>query len=315
MTVYDAATMNKRRFSSSALNHCYQRTVGGCLLFYTVTDYLVYFTIVCQAALRYDVTLVKLCPMPDHIHLSCFCKTVQMLSSFMRYSNALYAREFNKICGRHGELFREEFGSAPKITDKDIRSNLIYVDNNPPERYLCKHSEDYRWNFVAYAVSNHPFSEKIVKRYASSHLKRAMSEIESAKRKGRFLTHAMISRFFAKLDNRERNSLVDYIITTYSVIDYDYSIKMFGSYEAMLVAEHSTKGKEFDLGETFNGRRDDVYAKMSNLLLSARLVSDIHEVVSMGQMEKERLRRFLTGKTYATYSQIDSFLHITRKSK
>ena len=90
---------------------------------------------------------------------------------------------------------------------------------------------------------------------------------------------------------------------------------MFGSYEAMLVAEHSTKGKEFDLGETFNGRRDDVYAKMSNLLLSAGLVSDIHEVVSMGQMQKERLRVFLTGKTYATYSQIDSFLHIVRKSK
>ena len=304
------STMKKRRFIKNALNHCYQRSVNGFLLFYTITDYLVYFTIVCTAATKYNVRIIKVCPMPDHVHLSCFCKTVKSLSAFMRYVNSLYAREFNRICHREGELFQGTFGSAPKVTDKDIRSNLIYVDNNPPERYLCRKSEEYRWNFLAYATNNHPFSDKIVKRKATSHLKHAMDEVVATKGKGRFMPHAMISRLFSKLDNSERNSLVDYIITTYSVIDYNYSINIFGSYEAMILAEHSTRGKEFDIDETFNGKRDDVYARMSNILLSAGLVDDIHQVVSKERQEKERLFLFLLGKTKATTNQIDCFLHI-----
>ena len=307
--------MKSRRFFVNALNHCYQRSVNGFLLFYTVTDYLVYFTIVCIAAIRYNVRIIKLCPMPDHIHLSCFCSSVKKLSAFIRYTNSLYAREFNKVCGRKGELFYKEYGSAPKRTDKDIRSNLIYVDNNPPERFLCARAEDYRWNFLAYAISKYPFSKKILRRSASSHLRHAMDEVRAAKERGRFLPHAFISRLFSKLDVSERKSLTDFIISTFNVIDYNYSISMFGGYEAMLIAEHATKGKEFELKESFNGKRDDVYAKMSNLLLSAGKVCDIHQVVKLTRAEKEQLFMFLLGKTEATTNQIDCFLHIPPRNR
>jgi hypothetical protein len=49
---------------------------------------------------------------------------------------------------------------------------------------------------------------------------------------------------------------------------------------------------------------------MSNILLSAGLVDDIHQVVSKDRQEKERLFLFLLGKTKATTNQIDCFLHI-----
>ena len=302
--------MKKRRFYRSALNHCYERTVNGCLCFYTISDYLVFFTILCVAARRYSITLIKVSLMPDHFHISCFCNNPQDLASFIRYTSAVYAMEFNTVCGRKGQLFHKSFGSAPKSTDKAIRTNLIYVDNNPRERYLCSKAEEYRWTFVAYSVSDHPFSERIDRRTAPSYLKNAMKLVEILNEEGKFLRHSTLYRMFSKLSKQQKESFIDFIISTYSVIDYKFSIDMFGSYENMLTADHASAGKEFDIHEEFNGKRDDVYKDMTRLLLVNGLISDIHEVVSMKQSEKEKLWRFLLGKTPATPRQIACFLHL-----
>ena len=38
---------DSRKFKPGVLIHCYQNTFEGYLLFYTISDYLVYFTILC----------------------------------------------------------------------------------------------------------------------------------------------------------------------------------------------------------------------------------------------------------------------------
>ncbi|MBO4567247.1 MAG: transposase [Bacteroidales bacterium] len=306
--------MKKRRFSYDALIHCYHNTVDGVLLFYSVSDYLVFFSIACIAARRYNVNIVKLCPMPDHYHISCFCECSSDLAAFIRYLTSVYAREFNTICIRKGQLFTKSFGSAPKRTDKAIRTNLIYVDNNPVERHLSQKAEDYQWNFLKYAESDHPFSDKIIKRTASSHLKNAMRMIESFNKKGRFLRHSTLNMLFSKLDLQEKKSLTDFIITTYSVIDYQFSVEMFGSHKNNLVADNASTGSEYEIRERFNGKRDDVYAKMTGLLLRGGFVSDIHDVISMSLENKKKLFYYLKGMTDATSRQIECFLHLPPQS-
>jgi REP element-mobilizing transposase RayT len=64
----------KRAFQKGIIIHCYQRSAGGGLLFYSYSDYLVWFSIVCLAARRHRITLLAVCPMPDHIHLLVDCK-------------------------------------------------------------------------------------------------------------------------------------------------------------------------------------------------------------------------------------------------
>ena len=306
--------MAKRRFFREALIHCYHNTVNGCLLFYKISDYLVFFTIVCIAARRYNVTVIKICIMPDHYHISCICENQENLAAFIRYVASVYAQEFNAVCMRKGQLFTKSFGSAPKKTNKAIRTNLIYVDNNPVERHLSKNAEDYRWNFLAYATSDHPFSEKINKRTASSDMKNAMQMIASLNNGGRFLRHPTIYRLFSKLNKTQKESLIDFIISTYSVIDYQYSIQMFGSYKNNLIADHATTGSEYEIREDRNGKRDDVYAQMTKILLTNGLVSDIHDIISMKRESKQQLYNYLYGQTEATPRQIACFLHLTAQN-
>ncbi|MBR4808958.1 MAG: transposase [Bacteroidales bacterium] len=306
--------MKKRKFSGDTLIHCYQNTVKGVLLFYSVSDYLVFFSIACVAARRYSVTIVKICLMPDHYHISCICQRSSDLAAFIRYVTSIYAKEFNFICRRHGRLFTKSFGSALKKADKAIRTNLIYVDNNPVERHLSKKAEDYRWNFLAYAEKANPFSERIIKRSAPSHLKNAMQIIVSFNNEGQFLRHNTLARMFSKLDRQQKESLVDFIITTYSVIDYQFSIDMFGSHKNNLIADNASTGSEYDIRETFNGKRDDVYAQMTSLLLRNRFVSNIHDVISMSADNKTELFYYLKGLTEATSRQIECFLHLSQQT-
>lgn len=300
----------KRKRLEGAVNHCYQRTINGFLAFYTATDCLVFFTIVCVAAARHRVRLVKICIMPDHFHLSVVFYRPEDLSAFMCEISRDYSTAFNKRCNRQGPLFQSPYGNAAKTDEKKIRTNLIYVDNNPVERILTSAAEDYRWNFLAYAENRWPFSEPVIKRYASGALKKAMSLVAARQGCGKPLSYSMLKSIFSTLDHKERKQLTDYAITTYSVIDYKESLRYFKSFRDMILATHSTTGSEHDIKEEFHGRRDDVYARISGLLQKNGLVKDVHEVVSLPIARKKELLRFLHGKTQATKRQLLCYLHI-----
>ena len=301
---------NTRRFSTGFVNHCYQNTVNVGLLFYSVSGYLVMFTIICVAARRYGVRILKLCLMPDHIHGSYVAAVLKDLAAFIGYYTSEYAKLFNEICGRRGQLFNRPYGSAPKYGDKKVKSNLIYVDNNPVERHLAHKAEDYRWNFLAYAKSAHPFSEPIRRRTASSSLKKAIDMVEILHKEGRYLTFRVLHDWFSKLDKKESNQLVDYIITKYNAIDYEGSICYFGSYENELIALSSTTGSEYDIKEPFVGKNDDCYAKLSSILMKTGRYNNIYEVLGLDDDEKNDLFHFLYGKTGATRDQLRKFLHL-----
>ncbi len=61
----------KRKVIEGEVHHIYQKSRGGVVIFYSLRDYLVYFTIYCTLADKMDVTVLALCPMPDHLHSAC----------------------------------------------------------------------------------------------------------------------------------------------------------------------------------------------------------------------------------------------------
>ena len=300
----------KRIRLEGVINHCYQRTVNGFLAFYTTIDCLVFFTIVCVAAARHKVNLVKICIMLDHFHLSVVFYRPEDLSAFMCEISRDYSAAFNKRCNRQGPLFQSPYGNAAKTDEKKIRTNLIYVDNNPVERMLASVAEDYRWNFLAYAESRWPFTEPVIKRHASGAMKKAMSLVVARHKCGKPLSYSMLRSIFKSLDHNERRQLTDFAITTYSVIDYAESLRHFKSFWDMILAIHSTTGSEHDIKEVFHGRRDDVYARISGLLQKNGFVKDVHDVISLPIARKKELLRFLQGKTQATKRQLLCYLHI-----
>ena len=62
--------MKKRKVYSGEVHHIIQRTRNSGVIFYTVQDYLVFFTIYCSQALQKNVNVLSLCPIfVLHLHL------------------------------------------------------------------------------------------------------------------------------------------------------------------------------------------------------------------------------------------------------
>ena len=274
----------KRAFQRDIVIHCYQRTADGGLLFYTYSDYLVWFTHVCLAARRYHVTILAACPMPDHIHLSVKAASAHSLSEFEQRWTGDYAREYNSFCGTEGSVFSSPFGSAVKIGDKKARSNIVYVGNNPVERRLAERAEDYRVKFV-----------------------------ETQFKASKPLKHCQLKRLFRPLSYEESQQLTDFIISTYSVIDYEETIRFFGSYDNMLVAMHSTTGSEHDLNEVFIGKTDEHFVKMVAIIMRELKLDDIHEILTYDMEKKYELFQLIRKHSPALSADIARFLHMPIK--
>lgn len=303
--------MKDRVFYKKVLNHCYQRTANHGVLFYTVRDHLVFFTVFCSVAERHKVRVLKLVQMPDHTHHSTIAETMQQLAGFQRDYTSVFAKERNRAFGLSGPVFETPFSSAPKRGDKEVRTNLIYLDNNPVERKLVKKAEEYRWSYLAYAQSHHPFSERIVLRNVSMSLRRALKRVEYLKSQGRYLPYRLLDRMFETLSTKEeKEQLTDYIICTYSVIDHAEAARYFGGFENELLAAHSTTGSEYDINEGFIGKSDKHYAKLTSILLKGNRFKDIHEILNLSADEKLRLLDALQRESSAPEKQIRAFLHL-----
>ena len=299
-----------RVFYRNCVHHCYQNTPDGFLLSYNVSDYLLYFTIMCIVARRHPVKVLKVCPMVDHLHLSLTAQDRDSFSGFMQEESSLFAREHHKVCHSRGPVFNSPYGSAPKTSDKKIRTNFIYVDNNPVERKLVHYAEEYRCNFLAYASSDHPFSEKLVIRNARYPLQQAVRMVRRQFAKGHYLSYALLQRLFSPLTRPEKEQLTDYIISTYNVIDYPYCIRFFGSLENMLISTHANTGSEYDINESFTGKSDAVYSQITRLLLETGRFQDIHDVLALSPENRMDLFQWLLPRTEASPDQIAQYLHI-----
>ena len=310
ITIISFAKKRKMIFDNPTFYHCYQRPLDRGVIFYDRFDHLLYFTIICVRSLQYNVKLLKLVQMPDHIHHSVIEQQQGELSAFLDDVTSTFTREYNNAHGRKGPLFERPFGRSAKKKDKLIRTNLIYLDNNPVERQLVKSAQEYRWNYLAYGASDYPFSEKIRLNRASAALRRAVAIVKSIYEEETYLTYALLRTVFSFIQKDiEKEQLTDFIVSTYSELDHMTAWAHFGSYQNELAAAQASSGSEYDLKESFNGVNDSYYSDMTELVLDSGLVKDVHEVYTMPIEKKQALFTLLKRKTAAHWRQISSFLH------
>ena len=300
----------KRVVHRDILNHCYQNTVNGNLIFYSVSDYLVYFTLFCTIARKLKVKVLMLCLMPDHIHYSAVVKHGPVLSAFNQETASKFVLSQNRFSACSGALMNHPFGSAAKKGDKIARTNIIYVGNNPVERRLVTKAEDYRWNFLAYALSDHPFSEKIVMSEASRPLRRGLKTVDLIYSRGNPLTYPVLKGLFSKLTKGESQQLTDYIVSKYLVIDFNETARFFDNFGNMIEAMHSSTGSEYDINEVFVGTSDAYYSRMIQILIRELKLKDIHEILSYSTERKFELYQLLRIKTDAPGAQIAKLLRM-----
>lgn len=299
-----------RKFFSHAVNHIYQNTVDGINIFYSVEDYLVYFTIFSNCMAKYGITVYGLCLMYDHIHALLSVREQSSLYKSVSETTSRFVKEYNIEYSRKGPLFNSPFGSAVKTGEKKVRTAIAYLYNNPVEKKLCRTAEQYRWNFIAYMDSPSPFSKKRSCRESSFELLKSKKEVKNTFNAGCHLNYTLLKRLLSKLDMEERDILVDYAIGIYCRLDYKGLVRYYGDYSKMLVAINSNTGSEYDISETFYKAPDTAYSEMIRYVEDICGIRPAGNVVSLPMSMKKELYSKLRGTTGAYDFQIKKFLHL-----
>ena len=303
----------KRKFYSGATNHIYQKSIDGNNLFYGDEDFISFFTIMSICAKNCDIQILLVCIMYNHFHALIRSANIYDLSKFMDRFTSWYVMDYNSSIGRQGKLLKKNFGSAPKWNDKSIRSAINYVGNNPVEKHLCAAAEEYRWNFLAYYQCNSPFSAPLIRKNASKKLRRALAEVDSMHNFDKPIKCLQAKRLLSKLTKEEANQLIDYIITLYSVIDYNELILYYGSYEKMLEAMRSNTGSEHEIQEEWYPESDKSFQKMTDYTITKWPDKIARHVSMLDESQKIHLFYELQQHTSASNRQICKFLHINNK--
>lgn len=300
----------ERQFIYGALQHTYKITRDAGLLFYRIGDRLMMFTIQSVMARKHRLKVAGVCYMFTHIHETIYAVDKAQMDAFERDCISIYTMEHNRDTGRVGCLFQSPYGWAPKVSIKEQKSSSIYLLNNPPEKKLCQNAIEDRWNFLAYYNNPNPFSEKLVKHYASFYLREACSIVDHEFIAGRYLKAARIRLMFAKIQSREeREQLVDYIITKYMFIDFEATNRLFGSYENLVLATQSMTGAEFDIGETFEKTSDAPYRTLISLADKDQLLGCDMKIYHLSDLERQQFIRKYKNLTNATDKHLKAFFH------
>lgn len=298
-----------RKFVGGGVMHVYQRAIHGFNIFYSLNDYIVFYTIFSVFARRFDICVLSLCLMIDHFHSLLISDSKVRLSRFISSVTSLYARLFNETVVRKGQLFDKSFGSAPKVTEKQIRTAIPYIYNNPVEKWITADPSDYRWNFLAYLSSDCPFSERLNIRTASKNLRKAVKEVKSCHAMELWLNYTQLDRLYRLLTAAEQKQLTDFIISTYSPFDKEKLLSYYKSYEMMLLAVNSTTGAEYDIKEDFNRFSDIHYLEIEHYLKD-RLCIEPKSLLTLPEGEKVEIASKIGANTKASARQIAKYLHL-----
>lgn len=301
----------RRKFYRGVVNHVYQRTVNWVNIFYCYEDFLVFYTIYAVCAKSADVVTLEMCLMYDHTHILIRAESIQVLSAFVDRFSAWFVHEFNNSIGRKGKLLHKNFGSAPKWGEKATRSAINYVGNNPTEKGLCSDVKDYRWNFLAYAVSDHPFSEKIILSQASLPLRNALKEADRMAALNLPLKYVHLRRMMKKLSEKEIEQFVDYVIKSYCPFDYNEMISYYGSYDNMIAAMNSNTGSEHDIREARDKFSHKVISEILEELSKHMQRTDIRRLIMLPEDKKRELAGWISKRFPASHWQICKFLHLS----
>ena len=300
----------KRRFIPMECNHVYQRGVNGFNIFYDREDFLVCYMILSVIARKRNVKILEICFMVDHVHILLESQSCEDMAYFIRDYSSVFVHEFNTSVGRKGQLFHKSFGSAPKQGAKKMRSVIVYIGNNPVEKDLCKYAEDYRWNFLRYMVSPHPFSVNIPARKRSRRLIRCMKYVGVICQSGNYLNYHQLSNLFEGLSDVETEFLTDFIIMKYYPFDDAQLLSFYNDWHQMAEAMHSTAGSEHDIVEHWYHRPDDIYIRMADFVKGRFGISPLRKVTVLPESQKKMLLSELRIHVNATVHEACKFLHL-----
>lgn len=245
-----------------------------------------------------------LCIMVDHVHELLQASERERLENFERELNSRFAKEWNFAHNTVGQVF-SRFGNSIKLGDKQKRTCVAYLANNPVERHICVNAEQYTWNFLLPDRDTYSLSA------LSEDLLFKLKRVEALRQSGRPLTYLVLDNLVAGLDAQEQKILVGHIIKTYDALDRQSVLNLYGDEATMIIAVNSNTGSEYDIKESFSGVSDAVYSKIRLILDRDYNVKSPADVIHWDIDKKIAALHDLMSKSSATMAQVAKYLHLS----
>lgn len=301
----------KRKFYSKGFQHIFQISVDRGIIFYTDADFIIFCSILWYAAIKYRVRIISCCIMANHFHILAKFRSPENMELFVNELTSIFALMYNKRYHRKGQLFKKSFGSAPKIHDDEIVDAVIYVSNNPIPKSAVEHAVEYRWNFLAYLESPHPFSDPLDKLNMSDAMRQSISMVERQHGSNKYLTYKILDEIMVSLDPKERKQLVDYIILEYNIVDYGFIRQKWETLYKLSTVLEAVRGSDYETAEDYSKEDYHHYYQMNAVALGYGFDLEKMRFDTDGFDESDAclLRREFQRRVSASPMEIDKYLH------
>lgn len=301
---------HKRKIAPDSYQHIYIRSIKQFIIFYSMEDRLVYFTIFAVMARTYGIIVLALALMFDHIHHLIHAADGKKYAKFIGTTTSTYAMAYNRDSGRKGPLFRKAYGNASKRRDKDVRTCVAYNYNNSVEKKLFARAEEDRWNFLAYIGNSHPFSAPIDRKKASKKLLLSMDAATRYHKRNEYLDYPVVRKLFDGLSADEREQLLDFIISLYLPIDRERLLGLYKSYDDMVIAINSNTGSEYDIDEAFDPESHQDFAQMLEITRQSSFADDPRSIILAPVAKRRQIADTLLHLTGGSRNHVKRFLHL-----
>ena len=301
---------HKRKLPSDTFEHIYIRSINQFVIFYSMEDRLVYYTVFAVMVKRYRITVLALALMFDHIHHLIKTISRELYGKFIGVTTSTFAMAYNRDSGRKGPLFHKAYGNSAKRRDKDVRNCIAYNYNNSVEKLLFNRAEQDRWNLLAYINNPHPFSKEICRKTASKKLLKSMDAVILFHGRNKYLDYPVVRKLFDGLGLEEREQLLDFIISLYLPIDKECLLGFYKSYDAMVLAINSNTGKEYDMNEIFDPESHQDFVRMLELTQRSSFAADPRSIILAPEEQKRKIAKTFMERAGASLNHAKRFLHL-----
>ena len=134
------------KFAPDQYYHIFNRGAGREQIFFNPDNYYHCLRLMRKYSLKYKVTFIAYCLMPNHYHFLIRQETDQPLSKFFNVLFNAYVQAINQQLGRKGTLFEGRFRHVRVDREEYLVHLCLYIHNNPVRANLVRAPEDWQYS-------------------------------------------------------------------------------------------------------------------------------------------------------------------------
>lgn len=115
-----------------------------------------YYDLLLKYKDKYNIKIHSYCFMSNHPHITGYVSNKKNLSDFLRIVNSQFARYYNLVRKRRGQLVMDRFKSPVIDSQGELLKVMYYIDLNPKRAGMIKHPSEYQCSSFAHYAFGKP---------------------------------------------------------------------------------------------------------------------------------------------------------------